>query len=179
MSMKRGSVCKRCAFTGYRPQKMPWGEDENHPLCVAFKARLRRALESLIGEGYVTFLSGCARGFDTMAAEAVLELREAYPWVRLVMASPWDGQANRWSDADKLRRARLFEQADEVVHVSHVYSREVYFRRNAWMIGHCDLLLAAFDGQPGGTAMTVEYARAHGVKVARLRPTRETQRPTV
>ena len=96
--MAKKTVCKTCAFTGYRPQKMPWGEDEGSPLCVAFKARLKRALESLIGDGYVTFLSGCARGFDTMAAEAVLELRETYPWIRLEMVSPWDGQANRWSD---------------------------------------------------------------------------------
>ena len=77
--MVRKPVCKRCAFTGYRPQKMPWGEDENNPLCVEFKARLKRALESLIGHGYATFISGCARGFDTMAAETVLELRETYP----------------------------------------------------------------------------------------------------
>ena len=25
----------------YRPQKMPWGENETHPLCIEFKARLR------------------------------------------------------------------------------------------------------------------------------------------
>ena len=170
--MTKKTVCKTCAFTGYRPQKMPWGEDEGSPLCVAFKARLKRALESLIGDGYVTFLSGCARGFDTMAAEAVLELRETYPWIRLEMVSPWDGQANRWSDADKLRRAHLFEQADQIVYISHVYSKEVYFKRNAWMVAHCDLLLAAFDGQPGGTAMTVAYAHERGVKVARLLPVR-------
>ena len=166
------SLCKRCAFTGYRPQKMPWGEDETHPLCIEFKARLRRALESLIGEGYATFISGSARGFDTMAAETVLELRETYPWVQLEMVSPWDGQANKWSDADRIRRAYLFEQADKVIHISHVYSRDVYFKRNAWMVTHCDLLLAAFDGQPGGTAMTVDYAHEHGVKVARLLPMR-------
>ena len=163
-------ICKRVAFTGYRPQKMPWGEDESHPLCLAFKVRLKRALERLIADGYATFISGCARGFDTMAAEAVLELRKTYPWIQLEMVSPWDGQANKWSDADKMRRARLFEQADEIIYISHVYSREVYFKRNAWMVGHCDLLLAAYDGQPGGTAMTVAYAREQGVKVARLRP---------
>ena len=38
------------------------------------------------------------------------------------------------------------------------------------MVIHCDLLLAAFDGQPGGTAMTVDYAHKHGAKATRLRP---------
>ena len=31
----------RCAFTGYRPQKMlPYKFDESHPLCIDFKERL-------------------------------------------------------------------------------------------------------------------------------------------
>ena len=79
---------KTCAFIGHRPEKMPWGKDENGPLGVEFKFRLRVALEYLIGRGYTDFLSGGARGFDTIAAEIVLSLREAYPWIRLTMVCP-------------------------------------------------------------------------------------------
>ena len=32
---------KRCAFTGYQPQKMPFGYDEADPRCIELKAHLR------------------------------------------------------------------------------------------------------------------------------------------
>ena len=66
----------RCAFTGYRPQKMPFGLDESDPRCVDFKARLRETIEGLIGQRYAHFISGGAMGMDTYAAEIVLELKE-------------------------------------------------------------------------------------------------------
>lgn len=53
---------KRCAFTGYRPQKMPFGFDESVPCCIDFKARLHDAIEELIGKGFAHFISGGAMG---------------------------------------------------------------------------------------------------------------------
>ena len=102
--MAKKTVCKTCAFTGYRPQKMPWGEDEGSPLCVAFKARLNRALESIIGDGYVTFLSGCARGFDTMPAEAVLELPDS---VRAFAIFPYGYPAEERKQQDRFDESRI------------------------------------------------------------------------
>lgn len=61
---KAKTAYKRCAFTGYRPQKMPFGFDENDPRCIDFKRRLREAIEDLIGQGYAHFLSGGALGMD-------------------------------------------------------------------------------------------------------------------
>ena len=83
----RKNSYRRCAFTGYRPQKMPFGYDESDPRCVEFKAKLRETIESLIGEGYAHFLSGGAQGMDQFAAEIVVELKEKYPWILLEMVS--------------------------------------------------------------------------------------------
>lgn len=163
-------ICKTCAFTGYRPAKMPWGNDERDARCMDFRFRLRESLEYLIGKGYVDFLSGGALGFDLMAAELVLSLREKYPWIRLVMVIPFDGQADRWTEEQRRRWLSVIEASDRVVHISHSYDRGVFFRRNHFLVEQADLLLAAFDGQRGGTAGTVAYARRHGVKVARIPP---------
>ena len=65
---------KRVAFTGYRPQKMPFGFDEQDERCVDFKKRLRDTIESFIWQGYQHFISGGAMGMDMYAAEMVLEL---------------------------------------------------------------------------------------------------------
>ena len=44
------------------------------------------------------------------------------------------------------------------------------FRRNRYMVDNANLLLAAYDGQPGGTAMTVEYAENTRVPVQIVAP---------
>jgi uncharacterized phage-like protein YoqJ len=170
-------ICKVCAFTGYRPSKLPWGYDEGDARCMDFKFRLRESLEYLIGRGYADFLSGGALGFDLMAAELVLSLREKYPWIRLIMVIPFDGQADRWSEEQRRRWLSAIEASDKVVHISHGYDRGVFFRRNHFLVEQADLLLAAFDGQPGGTAGTVAYARRHGVQVARIPPVKPAMRP--
>ena len=76
---RRKPAYKSCSFTGHRPQKLPFGENERDPRCVAFKQDIHNAIEELIGQGYARFVSGGARGFDTYAAEAVLALKESYP----------------------------------------------------------------------------------------------------
>ena len=168
--MNTKSICKTCAFTGYRPSKMPWGYDETDARCVEFRFRLREALEYLIGQGYTDFLSGGALGFDQMAAEIVLSLREKYPWVRLIMVIPFDGQADKWSREQRGRWLEIIEASDRVIHISHAYDKGVFFRRNHYLVENANLLLAAYDGQPGGTAGTVAYAKRHGVRVVRIAP---------
>ena len=174
--MNTKSICKTCAFTGYRPSKMPWGYDESDARCAEFRFRLREALEYLIGQGYTDFLSGGALGFDLMAARIVLSLREKYPWVRLVMVIPFDGQADKWSREQRGRWLEIIEASDKVIHISHSYDKGVFFRRNHYMVDHADLLLAAYDGQPGGTAGTIAYAKRHGVRVTRIPPIKASMR---
>ena len=168
--MNTKSICKTCAFTGYRPSKMPWGYDETDARCVEFRFRLRESLEYLIGQGYTDFMSGGALGFDQMAARIVLSLREKYPWVRLIMVIPFDGQADKWSREQRGRWLEIIEASDRVIRISHEYDKGVFFKRNHYLVENADLLLAAFDGQPGGTAGTVAYAKRHGVKVLRIAP---------
>lgn len=155
---------------------MPWGYDETDARCVEFRFRLREALEYLIGQGYTDFLSGGALGFDQMAAEIVLSLRERYPWVRLIMVIPFDGQADKWSQEQRERWLSIIEASDRVVHVSHEYDKGVFFRRNHYLVENSNLLLAAYDGHPGGTAGTIAYAKRHGVKVVTIAPIKECVR---
>ena len=104
------------------------------------------------------------------AAEAVLELKEKYSWIILEMVSPFDGQADRWNEEYRLRHDRLFDEADIVTVISHAYTKSCMFRRNRYLVENADLLLAVYDGLPGGTAMTIGYAREIGVSVYCLTP---------
>ena len=67
---------RTCCFSGHRPDKLPWGFDEQDPRCTAIKRSLSRELERLYHRGFRHFISGMAMGCDLYFAEAALELRE-------------------------------------------------------------------------------------------------------
>ena len=161
---------KTVAFTGHRPEKLPWGTDENSPAAILYKFRLREALEYMIGCGYTTFLSGAARGFDTMAAEIVLSLREVYPWIKLIIVLPCADQAKKWNDNDRARWENIIINSDHVETLQQSFTRSCMFKRNRYLVDHSSVVLACFNGdQHSGTAMTVNYAHQKNVKVRRLK----------
>ena len=151
------------AFTGHRPQKLPFGFDETDPRCVDFKRRLCNSIEMMILEGYTHFISGGALGMDMYAAEAVLTLREQYPEITLEIAIPHDGQTAKWPQSLRDRAERIREEADGITWIAHEYPKRCLFDRNYYMVSHCSVLLACFDGQPGGTAQTIETAHRLGL----------------
>lgn len=161
---------RRCAFTGYRPSKMPFGYDESSLLALDFQKRLRDTIENLIWQGYQHFISGGAQGMDIMAAETVLDLQKEYPGVTLEIAVPFEGQADKWPEAYKARWQRCIDEADMITVLSHVYTKGCLFARNRYLVAQADLLLACFDGKEGGTKNTVEYARRNGCPVCLIPP---------
>lgn len=75
---------KTCCFTGHR--EIPKGM---YPMLTA---ELERKLHGLIQRGFQYFGAGGALGFDTLAAEAVLRLKEQYPDIRLILVLPCPDQ---------------------------------------------------------------------------------------
>ena len=61
------------AFTGYRPEKMPFQESKKDERYLTFRAILSRVISRLIELGGTYFISGVARGFDTWVAEEILQ----------------------------------------------------------------------------------------------------------
>lgn len=161
---------KRCAFTGYRPQKMAFGFDEADPRCVDFKKRLANTIQMLIDTGYKHFISGGAMGMDMYAAEAVVEFRNDNPEIILEMVSPYDTQAAKWPHDLQARHDRLFALADIVTVTGHEYTKGALFARNRYIVTNADVLLAAYDGKPGGTAMTCDLARTYNIPVIKIKP---------
>ena len=163
-----------CCFTGHRPGKLPWGYEESNPRCAALKRRLWDAVEAAYAEGYTHFLCGMAQGCDLYACECVLELKERHPEVTVEAAIPCPSQADGWPEAERARYRRLLERCDYETVVSAVYSPSCMQRRDRYMVDHASLLIAMFDGSPGGTRYTVEYAMRRGLDVADLPIVEET-----
>ena len=147
-----------CCFTGHRPAKLPWGSEEQDPRCLALKSSMDRELEGLYQQGFRHFISGMAQGCDLYFAEAVLALRARHPDVTLECALPFAGQAERWKPADQDRWQSILDCCDVETVVQQNYDRACMHRRDRYMVDRSRCILAAFDGTPGGTRYTLNYA---------------------
>ena len=160
-----------CCFTGHRPDKLPWGEDENNGHCLALKRRLQQELERAYDLGMRHFICGMAQGTDLYFAEGVLELRKQHPDVTLEGARPCESQADGWSEQERLRYHRILDSCDYETLVQHHYDWGCMQRRNRYMVDRSALVLAVYNGVPkGGTAQTLAYAMRKGVSTRILTP---------
>lgn len=154
-------MSKILAFTGLRPQKLRFGFNEAHPDCIALKAKMKAIIIDLIEkEDVCLFISGLAIGVDTYAADIVIELKGIYPHIRFEAAIPCLSQERKWPLKTKERYYAILKQCDE-----HHYCTEKEYEygcmdiRNKYMVDKADIIFSVWDGQKGGTASTVAYAR--------------------
>lgn len=157
-----------CAFSGHRPEKLPWGNDEHDPRCQALKIQMERQLRRLCQRGVRRYICGMARGTDFYFLEALQKLREEYD-LTVEAALPFYGQERHWRMEDQERYAALLEQCDLISCQGERYSEGCMLRRNRYMVERAQILLTVFDGQKrSGTAATVAYARHLGLEIIPL-----------
>lgn len=157
-----------CCFTGHRPGKLPWGDNERDPRCLALKRSILRELEGLYRRGWRHFISGMALGCDLYFAEAALELRKTCPGLTLEAALPFPGQADRWPEHCRARWRSVLDACDLESVVQHRYDRGCMLRRDRYMADRSSAVLAVFDGSPGGTKYTLDYAARQGLEILLL-----------
>lgn len=157
-----------CGFTGHRPEKLPWGCDEEDPRCLALKQRLEQVIREQIDRGADTFLCGMARGCDFYFAEAVLSLKEGGQDIRLEAMLPCPEQADCWGEENQKRYESLLLQCDGVYIQETCYTDGCMLRRNRAMVERMDTLISVWDGSSGGTGATVRYAQRRGLEIVPL-----------
>ena len=149
-----------CCFTGHRPEKLHLPETE-------IKRLLKKAIMQAVMDGYTTFISGMARGLDIWAAETVLELKKVND-ISLIAVSPYYGFEKHWDAANKAKYYDIIDAAEEVKFMQSEYSKASFHIRNAYMVDNSARVIAAYNGTPGGTKNTVEYARKKGLEIINI-----------
>lgn len=149
---------RRCCFTGHRPEKLKRPEGE-------IKNCLEKAILKAVDDGFTTFITGMARGVDIWAGQIVLRLRQSNPDIRLIAALPYPDCESRWSVKWKKQYAEVLSAADLVECISDEYSMASFQKRDEWMVDQSSRVIAVYDGVPGGTKNTIDYAEKCGVEV--------------
>ena len=150
---------KICIFTGHR--EIP---AHTQPLRDA----LLRHITSLYADGCTDFLCGGAKGFDLLAAEALLELRPILPDVRLILILPCLNQERAYAPADKIRYRQILDQADLVRYTAHTYYKGCMLTRDRVMAEAADVCLCYLTRSTGGTAYTVRQCARRDVPICNL-----------
>lgn len=152
------------AFTGHRPNKLG-GYAPNNPIRDWVSDRIR---QELIRLKPTMVISGMALGVDQWAAQVACDLG-----IPFIAAVPFKGQEGMWPGVSKHDYRRLMKEAHEVVVVCEGgYSAHKMQLRNEYMVDRCDVLIAVWDGTPGGTGNCVRYATNKRKNIVQIDPTK-------
>lgn len=152
---------KAIAFTGHRIIPLVRQEE--------VRERLTAAVTLACKLGMTRFYCGMALGFDMMAAEVALSLKDKFPSIQLIAVVPFSGQSSRWASSEQERYHRILVKVDNVITLSENYFRGCLLRRNDFMLSHSCGVIAYYDGKPkGGTFYTVRKAERMKMDVVNI-----------
>ena len=146
-SKKLYLCCMRVAFTGHREAE---GADSG---------RLVSIIRQLYSEGYTVFMSGMAEGFDLLAAQAVLSLKEELTDIKLLCVIPFEGHISKINSKNRPLYNAICASADEVITLAPEYHEKAYYERNDYLVDNADAMICYYSGKRrSGTGYTVTAA---------------------
>lgn len=150
------------AFTGHRPDKLG-GYGLDNPT----RDRVLRALLATLRDVRpARALSGMALGVDQWAALCCVHL--GIPFEAVI---PFKGQEKMWPEASQREYRRILTLAAGETYSPCIGDVNADLQsRNEYMVDHCDVLIAVWDGSRGGTHNCVKYAEQVGRRIIRIDP---------
>ena len=144
---------------------LPFGDDENHPVCVRLKRQLRFYVERLIAQGCTHFITGMSQGIDTFFAELVIEYKGQHPELTLECALPSERQTDNWLERDRNRYYRIIENCNQETYLSNYSDQESFVKRNEYMIERADVLLVVGPETSRSLMSLIDQAREKAIPV--------------
>ena len=149
-----------CCFTGHR--KISAANQ------LLLRGKIKTAVLSLIEKGYTDFVAGGALGFDTIAAEVVLSLKEDHPEIKLIIVAPYADQALEWDLNSQVTYHRIIEAADQYICLSQQYTDDCMKKRNRYMVDMSSVCISYCTRPRSGAAQTIGLARENGLDIIEL-----------
>lgn len=148
----------KCCFTGHRNIR----KNEE----IEIRNKVMKQILSLIDQGVDIFYVGGAIGFDMLAAEALLDLRDKEnAKIKIISVLPFPEWREGWAENEKMRQDSIMEKSNEILYVNKEGSREAYLSRDRKMVDESDYCIAYCTRRSGGTAYTIRYAMKKDLQV--------------
>lgn len=151
---------------GWQAPRVPFGitghrDVEQEPGELDQFARL--SVARMVAAGATEIITGMARGWDLSVALACCEL--AVPFVALI---PFEGQHNRWDEAERSLYLSLRCEARQTFIYGGSPATRHYLARDRDIVNWGHQLWALDSGRRSGSHTTVLYAESIGRKVVPL-----------
>lgn len=127
------------------------------------EASLEKIITALASEGFKYFGTGGAKGFDFVAARAVLKAQETFKDIKLIIVIPCKDYYDSWPEEEKQKYAEILQKADKVKVLSDYYYRGCMQVRNKHLVDSSSVCVYYKYTDTGGTAFTVDYATKKGL----------------
>ena len=152
--MDNKNIC--CCFTGHR--ELP--EDKTE-----ISQKLKKIVLQLINSGVSIFYAGGAKGFDMLAEKIILDLKNEFPHIKLILALPCKNQTVGWDKADIDQYNEILNLCDKYVYISEKYYKGCMFKRNRYLVNNSFYCICYLKKDSGGTFYTVKYAEKNGLEI--------------
>jgi uncharacterized phage-like protein YoqJ len=113
----------------------------------------------------LAIIAGGAQGIDQFWMRVGLELD-----IPVIAALPFKGFDNKWPLSSRLLLDIILDACSEVIYVAEEPDISAFQTRNEWIVDHCNLLVAYWDGSDGGTANCVKYADKKRIETVIFNP---------
>lgn len=145
-----------CFFTGHR--LLP--KNKVNIISELLQNKIRYLIEN---KGVTSFIAGGALGFDTLAAETVIKMKDEYPDIKLSLYLPCYYQSAKWNNNDRYKWRMIMTKVDDYKYITEgPYEDGCMQKRNYKMADDALYCLSYCVMQKSGTGMTLYYAKERG-----------------
>ena len=161
---KSRSLC----FTGHRPEKLPQGETLR-----GLKNTLQLYIFRAVLKGYTCFYTGLADGIDYLAADYLFALRMVRPDITVIGIQPCRDYESFFQRRgyDLAHLHTMLRNVDRLVVLpGSSWDRDVFLRRDDFMVDQCSAIIAVCGDGRSGSMHTLCYAKRHDLAYCRIYP---------
>ncbi len=153
-----------CFFSGHR--HLPTGE------IGIIESFLEKNIMKKYNSGTTDFIAGGALGFDMLASEAIIRLRDFHGLegkMKLIIYLPCLDYDKYWSDGDRERFCSVKMYADRLLLVTNnTYRNGCMSVRNQKMVDDSSCGIVYKNNRRSGTGQTVAMAEKQGLEIINI-----------
>jgi uncharacterized phage-like protein YoqJ len=127
---------------------------------------------SLIEKGVNQFLVGGALGFDCVAGEEIIRIRQDKPEIMLTVVLPCNFClfTLKWNERQRTRINALLQRAGEVITLQKDFTPDCYKKRNQYLVNNSRYCVCCYNPNnfKSGTGQTVRMAEKRGLEIINL-----------
>ncbi|PZE22228.1 SLOG family protein [Paenibacillus xerothermodurans] len=165
---------KRVLVAGYKASELGIFS-RKHPGIEIIKNAIKQRLLMLADQGLEWVIVSGQWGVELWAAEAVLELRDEHPALRLAVITPFIEQDEKWSEEKRAIYREVIGRADYVNSVSRSkYDGPWQFKeKNKFLLRNSDGIVVVYEQEQEGSPrymldLAVQHAKQRDYRIIQI-----------